>query len=247
MTESLTDLGLSVLINYANLRRGNKPDLQATAPALTPAFTPGPYNNQPSLISMNDAVRPPNPKVFLTLSDLGLTPDQLFTTSAQWPVVEESGIKYFVAPDYIHPMGIGEGDSLIKSLPGFELPSPELVNAIYKAADLKLPFHPQAHNGTAAEMNAPKLLAAQDAYIANQIRSTNPNYRLLAGTHKDIVRSKPEGTALAYQQKSTLGIYGAHKADGAVTQAFMWGHAHGASPGSDWKDYSQGLRLVRRV
>jgi len=180
-----------------------------------------------------------------------VTPEEaraLLEESAQWPIVEEGGTRYAVAANYIRHMGIGEADTLVKSMPGFQLPTPELVDAIYRAADLKLPFHPQAHDGTAAQMNAPALLAKQDAFIANQVKnSPNPNYTLLAGTHKDVVRSKPEGTALAYHQKNTLGIYGAQKADGSVTQAFMWGHAHGNTPGADWKDYSQGLRLVRRI
>jgi len=147
---------------------------------------------------------------------------------------------YLVAPHYIAPVGIGEGEQIAKAN-GFELPTPELVDAIWQAADLKLEPLPRGPSDkppsdyTARTMNSPETNVAQLARISRQVEETNPDYHLLAGTHKDIVLGKtPTG-------ETKLGIYGWHRPNGSKIQGFMWGHA------PEWKDYSQGLRLVRKV
>ena len=64
-----------------------------------------------------------------------------------------------------------------------------------------------------------------DAQIAGR------TFRLLAGTNKDVAHG-PDGR---------IGLYGWHRLDGTPIQPFFAGHA------LSWKDYSQGLRLVRRL
>ena len=78
-------------------------------------------------------------------------------------------------------------------------------------------------------------MASQQAYNDQQARIVaqiaGRPFTLLAGTHKDIVRA-PSGN---------LGIYGWQKSDGTNIQPLSTVHYPG------WIDYSQGVRLVRKV
>lgn len=146
--------------------------------------------------------------------------------------VEYGDETWLVSPIYIAPVGIGEAEDLARDL-GYELPTPGLVDAIWQQADMKINGWNVAdvahgHDGTPATMNSPVLHAKVAAYIASQI--TRP-YRLLAGAFKDVVQNV----------NGTVGLYGWHGADGKPVQPFYGGHARA------WKDYSQGLRLVRRA
>lgn len=169
---------------------------------------------------------------------------------SSWVQVPLNGEIWLVAPHYIAPIGIGEAGALAQSL-GYQLPTVALVNAIYQAADLKLDPHPRGVNDkppsdfTAKTMNSNETNIAQLAYIQKQIAAAgNPEYRLLGGTHKDVVYDKiPFGE---HAGQMHLGIYGWHLRSGKPIQDFMWGHAS-AYPGNDWKDYSQGLRLVKKI
>jgi len=164
-----------------------------------------------------------------------------------WVKVQHGNETWLVAPYYIAPVGIGEAARIAKQN-GLDLPSPQLVDAIWKAADLKLEPHPRGQydkppsDFTGKTMNSPETHIAQLAYIQKQIEdSGNPNFKLLAGTHKDVVMGKtPDG-------QLKLGIYGWHHLNGKVIQGFMWGHASGSTPETDWKDYSQGLRVVKKI
>lgn len=144
-----------------------------------------------------------------------------------WVLVEHEGVAYEVAPEYLYPVGIAEAAALAKDA-CCELPSPGLVDAIWRASDCKLPPLPRSHNGTLAQMATESVYAAQRVRIEAQ--TFGRDYSLLAGTHKDVVMFNGK-----------LGIYGWHQLDGTVIQPFFAGHGH------YWKDYSQGLRLVRRV
>lgn len=128
---------------------------------------------------------------------------------------------YLVAPTYIYPVGIGEARTLAAAA-GCELPTPELVDAIWREADLKVEPLPMAPNrgDDAAQF------AAHRARVWAQ--TEGQSFRLLAGTHKDVV-----------MRGGKIGLYGWHHPDGRIIQPFYTGHALG------WKDYSQGLRLVR--
>ena len=159
----------------------------------------------------------------------------------KWVEVQHGAEKWLVAPYYIAPVGIGEAIRVAKQKE-FSVPTPELVDSIWKAADLKLEPHPRGLGSkppsdfTMKTMNAPETHIAQLAFIQDQIQTQNPNFKLLAGSHKDVV----------FKDGKT-GIYGWHKPNGKIIQDFFTGHAHSDNPADDWKDYSQGLRLVKRI
>jgi len=165
-------------------------------------------------------------------------PDQ-----STWSTVELNGQKWLVAPYYLAPVGIGEAQ-MIADKYQLSLPTPALVDAIWKAADLKLDPLPRGPTSkppsdyTARTMNSLETNIDQLARISKQVQDTNPNFQLLAGTHKDVVMGVPTtGT----DKTPKIGIYGWHQKNGKPIQGFMWGHA------LEWKDYSQGLRLVKQV
>ena len=133
---------------------------------------------------------------------------------------------WLVAPDYIAPVGIGEALE-IATAQGCELPTPALVDAIWAAADLRVEPHTRNFAAwTMAEMNSDEATADQARRLVEAIGGRE--YRLLAGSHKDVV-----------MVDGKLGLYGWHRGDGKVIQGLYQGH------GPAWKDYSQGLRLVR--
>lgn len=136
---------------------------------------------------------------------------------------------YLVAPVYAYPVSIGHAEDLAKEH-GCELPTPKLVDAIWKAADLRIPPPTRSHNGTIKEMANREVFEDQrkriDAAIGGQV------FQLLAGTHKDVVRCPNTGR---------VGLYGWHSLDGKPIQPPFYGHSR------DWIDYSQGLRLVRKA
>ena len=133
---------------------------------------------------------------------------------------------WLVAPTYIYPVGIGEAVPLAAAA-GCALPSPELVDAIWAAADLKVePIPRNFTHWTQEEMSSPATITDQAARIAKAIAGRP--FSLLAGTHKDVV-----------MKDGRLGIYGWHRPNGKAIQGFFAGHA------ASWKDYSQGLRLVK--
>lgn len=151
----------------------------------------------------------------------------------QFVEVEHAGVAWLVAPFYVAPVGIGEAEDLAAKM-GCELPSPGLVDAIWRAADLKIDASRMVradHDGTLATMNSDAMHASQGARLAELVggRSLGVDFRLLAGAFKDVVR-----------KDASVGLYGWHRADGRVVQDFYGGHARA------WKDYSQGLRLCVR-
>jgi hypothetical protein len=147
--------------------------------------------------------------------------------ACSWVEVECNGQRWQVAPLYIGPVGIGEAAELAKAH-GCELPSPELVDAIWHAADLKVEPLPRQHNGTVAQMASPEVYMDQARRLEAQLAGRS--FRLIAGTHKDVVI-----------RNGRVGLYGWHRMNGKPIQPFFAGHA------LSWKDYSQGLRLAKRV
>lgn len=150
---------------------------------------------------------------------------------SEWPRVELAGVTYAVAPRYVHGVGIGEAVTLAKQM-GTVLPWPALVDAIYAAAECKIDATslPRSERGPA--MASVAVIADQAARIQRRIDAWESTHgrapRLVAGTHKDVVRT------LGGQ----LGLYGWQRADGRLWQSFFAGH------GLFHADYSQGLRLV---
>jgi len=164
-----------------------------------------------------------------------------------------NGDEWEVAPEYIGPVGIGEAADIAKSK-GLTLPNAELVDAIFNAADLKIEPPVRSHDGTPRTMSSPATYEAQRLRIEGLVNGRK--YRLLAGTHKDVVllpNGKPglygwnveDGTGFTKRAgiptHAVRGASGAPVKAGRVIQQEFGGH------GLDWKDYSQGLRLVRPV
>jgi hypothetical protein len=143
-----------------------------------------------------------------------------------WPRVELGGQVYRIAPVYVAPVGIGEAIEIARAY-SCELPSPALVDAIWEAADLRLEPLPRKHDGTPRTMASKAAYDDQARRIEEQIAGRE--FCLLAGTHKDVSK-----------RKDSIGLYGWHRSDGRIIQPFFSGHALA------WKDYSQGLRLVKR-
>jgi hypothetical protein len=152
-----------------------------------------------------------------------------FTGGTGWVPVTYQSQTWNVSPSYIAPVVIREAAN-IAAAHGLDLPTPGLVDAIWKAADLKLQPLPRQHDGTAATMASKATF--DDQYRRIQAQIAGRPYQLLGGTHKDVVRDPQSGK---------IGIYGWHQLDGSIIQPFFAGHLE------SWIDYSQGLRLVQRV
>jgi len=141
-----------------------------------------------------------------------------------WPIVELAGFRWRVAPVPWAPIAIGDA-TVVAAAYGCELPTKELVDAIAKAAD----FHvePTLLTNTTEKLT---INCQRHAWIvAGQLAGVEPE-QLVVGTHKDVIRT-PQG----------LALYGWHRRNGTVWQPVY--HKHIAS----FYDYSQGLRLVRKV
>jgi hypothetical protein len=147
--------------------------------------------------------------------------------------VAYAGSTWQVCPVYVAPIGIGAARDLAASL-GCELPTPGLVDAIWRAADLKIDATKMVvsnHDGTPATMDSP----ATHERVAKRLeeivgdRGLGRDFHLLAGAYKDVV-----------QKDGKIGLYGWHRAGGQPIQSFFAGHA------PSWRDYSQALRLVRK-
>ena len=184
---------------------------------------------------------------------------QTITTSSDRPRLEDlvevwhEGVRWLVSPIQIPFVGIGQAAQVAARL-GCELPTPALVDTIWRAADLKLDPSAfiQTHNGTIAEMDGDAL--RQNVIAATAENVTRP-YKLCAGAFKDVVRidGKPGlygwhvenvetfnarlrrrlGVAIPTHAPKTPGL-------GRVVQPPFTGHALA------WRDYSQGLRLCMR-
>lgn len=145
-----------------------------------------------------------------------------------WPVVALDGEAWRVAPVYLGPVSRAQALELAEAH-GCELPSPELVDAIWRAADLRLDAHALARDPSppdAAERHAAHVGALVCGWID---LAGNVSFRLLAGSHKDFAR-----------RGARVDLYGWHDLTGRPVQP--WGTSHS----SGYVDYSQGLRLVRR-
>lgn len=152
-------------------------------------------------------------------------------TPENWSAITCAGVQYLVAPDYIAGVGIGEAELLARN-GGYVLPWPALVDAIWQAADVRIDgvtMQRTFKQWSMAEMSSPEVIADQAQRLQRELGGRT--YRLLAGSHKDVCRH-PDGR---------LGIYGWQRLDGTPIQPFFAKHVPA------WRDYSQGLRLIRRV
>lgn len=144
-------------------------------------------------------------------------------------MILDNGDIWHVMRRQIGPVGIGEALQLAQN-EGLDLPSIEMIDTIWNIADTKISPMPRSFKKwTAAEMNNPVVIEDQKEKITKALNGLE--YILVVGEFKDVVRG-PNGK---------IGLYGWHQLNGKPLQPFFGGHS------LDWKDYSQGLRLVKKI
>lgn len=149
-----------------------------------------------------------------------------------WPVVELSGVRWHVAPVYLAPVARRDVWAACDAWE-CELPTRELVDAIWKAGTIRLePSGLFRHPNDLA--NGASMLAYLDQRNRIDRALADAGFGpddLVVGTHKDF----------AVVDGSRIDLYGWHTLAGKPIEPGRTSHndAH--------VDYSQGLRLVRRV
>jgi hypothetical protein len=154
--------------------------------------------------------------------------------------VVSNGIKYvkipfkgkyiYVSTDYYMvdgvrtPLSLKQAQKVARKY-GAVLPTREMVDAIWRHADLKLKPQPLQAGPL---MTKPVYYFKHNAMIEKQIN--NREYRLVAGHKKDIIRP---------QRKGRVTLYGWHRLNGVPIQPPSNVHD------DDYGDYSNCLRLVR--
>lgn len=143
-----------------------------------------------------------------------------------------------VAPDYYTkkgirtPLGYSDALKLADSLDQW-LPTKEMVDAIYRQADIKLAPIPMPPTD---EMTSIAYYVEHHRLIEKQIADSaflDTRGKLIAGHKKDVV---------AIDRKSErVAIYGWHLSDSTVIQPFSTVHRR------DYFDYSHGIRLIKKV
>ncbi len=146
-----------------------------------------------------------------------------------WPIVECNGELWYVSPVYLAPVARKDIALACKAW-GCEVPSKDLVDAIWRAADVRLsPNIFFRHPITASNAASMKAYESQRRIIEMRLPET---FRLVVGTHKDFAIVDDSGR---------IDLYGWHQMNGDLIE-------HGrTSHNASYVDYSQGLRLVRRV
>lgn len=177
------------------------------------------------------------------------------TDNMMLQAVELDGETWLVCPVQIAPMAIGDALTVANAL-GFTLPSPALVDAIWRQADLKVPPHLMIRSHDGVHMDTPELHAKQSAAIAAYVgdRGLGRDFHLVAGAFKDIVLVDGK-----------LGIYGWHvsaEEEAELRRKFpglplyapstpgpgkVIQQANTKAHGPTWRDYSQAYRLARRA
>ncbi len=129
------------------------------------------------------------------------------------------------------PLGYSAALQLVDSLEMW-LPTPEMVDAIYKQADIKLAPIPMPPTD---EMTTRTYYLKHHQLIEEQLVDsgfTNTSGKLIAGHKKDVIAIRRDSEKVA--------IYGWHLSDSTVIQPFSTVHRR------DYFDYSHGIRLIKR-
>lgn len=155
-----------------------------------------------------------------------------------------NGEKWLVYPFHIQPISIGRAIDLAKRM-GFELPTPDLVDAIWQAADLKIDGWEivRAAGGDArlSKLSDPETYAAVARRTGELVgnRGLGKDYFLVASTAKDISIDLVTGRP---------GLYGFHDANGVPIQG-RDPRTGGISVvhGLDYEDFAGGFRPVKRA
>jgi hypothetical protein len=154
-----------------------------------------------------------------------------------------NGEVWLVAPDYIGPVGINEAAALAAKA-GMQLPSPGLVDAIWRQADLKL--LPLPRNNVISQA----VFDDQVQRIQKQIDGRP--FTLLGGSFKDVVsvNGHPEIYGWHVEDGKSVAGVPTHApvtpGPGRVIQPRS-GKAHDLPGPIGFKDYAGGLRLVRKA
>lgn len=148
-------------------------------------------------------------------------------------------IEYDVMPDYL---AIGHDDDFVRmpmtpataqayaDAEAYVLPTRRMVNAIWRAADVRLEPQPLTERREASAT-----FLQHHLLIEAQLAGSRPR-PFVAGLKKDVVVSNR-----LLERPDRVAIYGWHKPDGAPIQPLYVGHAQW------YVDYSHGVRLVRRA
>jgi len=151
-----------------------------------------------------------------------------------WPLVECDGERWHVAPVYVAPVARADLPALCDAW-GCEVPTSALVDAIWRAADLKLNPHALMRNfRIAKDMASPEAYASQKRAIEREIVRVKTHvwsHTLIVGTHKDF----------AILPGGRTDLYGWHLLSGVPIEKGATSH------NETYVDYSQGWRPVRRV
>ncbi|MCB9780182.1 MAG: hypothetical protein H6742_16565 [Alphaproteobacteria bacterium] len=147
----------------------------------------------------------------------------------------------FVTPDYVSigsqrdflrvPLDL-DGAAHVADALELALPTPRIVDAVYRAAATRL--EPAPMPPTAAMRSMPYVVEHQRLVEAE--RGSLPILPLLAGHKKDLVL-----TNRLRDMPDRVAIYGWHRTSGEPIQPLSLVHGHG------YADYSHGVRLVHRM
>lgn len=165
---------------------------------------------------------------------------------AMVPVTLPNGEVWEVTKDYVAgPVGINEAATIVKNL-GLELPSPALVDAIWRQADLKLV--PLPRNNVISQ-------AVFDDQVAKiEAQKAGKDFTLVGGQFKDVVNNSGHteiyGWHVDVEHGATVPgvplLSPKTPGPGKIIQPPS-GKAHDQPGPVGFKDYSQGARGVRRI
>lgn len=154
----------------------------------------------------------------------------------QWGLcpVQMGNVTIYVTPDYFVEDGIRMPVGMTRALAIAEardmlLPTKDMVDAIWAAADIKLP--PLTIPWDDANTTL-RVFQRHNLLIEDQLAGKEITGKLIAGHKKDIVVSNRGGR---------VAIYGWHRTSGRPIQPYSTVH------GWDYHDYSHGLRLVSKL
>ncbi len=160
-----------------------------------------------------------------------------------WPIVTLNGESWHVSPSYLGPIGINEAQNLAKSL-GMQLPTPQLVDAIWRQADLKL--LPMPRNNVISQA------VFDDQQRRIEAAVDGRPFTILGGAFKDVVDVNGHAQIYGWHVEDGKSVAGVPllkpftSGPGKIIQPLSGG-AHDQPGPVGFKDYSQGARLVRKV
>ncbi|MEM6588661.1 MAG: hypothetical protein AAF641_09460 [Pseudomonadota bacterium] len=155
----------------------------------------------------------------------------------------QANITLCVTPDYLAlgsdrdfvrvPLGLSGASRVAKSF-NMVLPTPRMVDAIYRQASVRLTPSPMTPG---PQMTSTSYFMRHNATVEAQRRSAGGTHgNLISGHKKDVVLT----TRLA-SNRGRVAIYGWHRRNGTPIQPLSTVH------GAGYADYSHGIRLVSRT